>query len=53
MKHKPVDDTYNADDYRIDITYSTDEAKVIRDAYYRTLDMIEDEINNEDNKEIK
>ena len=52
-KHKPIEDTYNADDYRIDVTYSTDEAKVIRDAYYRTLDMIEDEINNEDNKEIK
>lgn len=52
-RHRPIEDDYDPDLFRIDITYKPAEAKVIRDAYYRTLDELEDEINNEDNKEIK
>lgn len=52
-RHRPIEDDYDPDPFRIDITYKPAEAKVIRDAYYRTLDELEDKINDIDNKEIK
>lgn len=52
-RHKPIEDTYNPDDYRMDITLPKEEAMVFRRAFYRELDRLEDEINNVDNKEIK